>query len=361
MSREARRFVALALVMGGAFCLLGAAQPAKAQPLLHDYLPDEFQAQVNARDKLLREILPPPPGPLSFFIDQTKTWNPGAVVRVAFHGGNEALYYRIAEVAKIWSQHANLRFDFQDENGFRTFSPLDTEYRAEIRISFCREGYWSAIGIDATDPMVFQPGEPTMSLGGFADRLPATWEATTLHELGHAIGFLHEHQQPGSPCSSAFLWEDDSSYQRTTDPSGRYIPDDQGRRPGIYTVLSGPPNRWTRDKVQRNLVEMPEARAYRTGPFDKFSIMKYWFPPWMFRNGTSSPCYAEPNVKLSPQDKEGAAWAYPRSPAAIVEALRIRLSFYKTAVAAPDLPIELRNAYIKRLQELEQALDALSR
>jgi hypothetical protein len=39
-----------------------------------------------------------------------------------------------------------------------------------------------------------------------------------------------------------FRWFDDPGYVPTQDPSGNYIPDPDGRRPGIYTVLNGPPN-----------------------------------------------------------------------------------------------------------------------
>ena len=41
------------------------------------------------------------------------------------------------------------------------------------------------------------------------------------------------------PCEASFRWEDEPGYQPTRDPRGAFIPDAAGRRPGIYTYLSG--------------------------------------------------------------------------------------------------------------------------
>ena len=48
-----------------------------------------------------------------------------------------------------------------------------------------------------------------MNLGGFTEELPDDWEATVLHEFGHAIGFLHEHQSLNSTCEEEFRWDNE--------------------------------------------------------------------------------------------------------------------------------------------------------
>src|SRR5262249_50968203 len=95
--------------------------------------------------------------------------------------------------------------------------------------------------------------------------------------------------------------------------------DRQGRRPGIYTVMGGPPNNWSKATVDNNLrpltVRDPDVPVtdYSVGPFDKSSIMKYYYEEWMFVSGKSSPCYSVPggNSELSAEDKKRIAAYYP--------------------------------------------------
>src|SRR5262249_865451 len=88
--------------------------------------------------------------------------------------------------------------------------------------------------------------------------------------------------------------------------------DPAGKRPGIYTVLGGPPNNWPKQKVDFNLQQLPESHAYDVSPFDKDSIMKYYFPAWMFVSGEASHCFSVgENLQLSLRDVEGIKRAYP--------------------------------------------------
>ena len=150
-----------------------------------------------------------------------------------------------------------------------------------------------------------------MNFGGFAQHLPVDWAATVLHEFGHALGFHHEHQHPAGGCDLDFRWEDDLGYKPTKDAYGQYIEDQLGRRPGIYTVLGGPPNNWPKAKVDFNLRQLTNSHAYTVGPFDSRSIMKYYFGAWMFRLGEASHCFSLRNTTLSEQDRIGIANAYP--------------------------------------------------
>src|SRR6476660_9027590 len=185
--------------------------------------PDAQQARIEARDRFLRNLPPDIGGdPLEFVIDSALLWNPGQALRVAFRGGSDDLYRKIADVADEWSNHGNITFDFTDHdtNEFRTWSADDTEYAGDIRISFTFAGYWSLVGTDSIDRSIVPVNEPSMNFGGFPRSLPNGWQATVLHEFGHALGFQHEHQSPIGGCDLDFRWEDDPGYERTTDPFG---------------------------------------------------------------------------------------------------------------------------------------------
>lgn len=259
--------------------------------------------------------------PFYLIVPKLQRWVPGQAVRVAFNGGNQDLYQKISAVANRWTTEAglNLRFSFTDAAGnYRTWTTDDAGYVAEVRIAFytdARGGNWSHVGTDSINANLVggAPGQASMNLGGFDRQLPFGWEATALHEFGHALGFEHEHQSPAGGCD--FRFDDDAGYAPTTDTQGWYAPDSAGRKPGLYTYLGGYANRWPREKVDANLKALTVSSAYLMGAFDKESIMKYQFPALFFSAGEQSPCYTPmDNRKLSPGDIAGARSAYPIDP-----------------------------------------------
>ena len=112
----------------------------------------------------------------------------------------------------------------------------------------------------------------------------------------------------------------------TTDSDGQFIADPSGKRPGLYTLLGGPPNNWPQSVVDFNLNELTgDSHAYVMGPFDKDSIMKYYFADTMFATGTMSPCYTGAETSSCRiGDKEGAAKVYPKAPEQIKAASELR-------------------------------------
>jgi hypothetical protein len=260
---------------------------------------------------------------------------------------------QIAQTVKTWSDvaNANITFDFgpgSETGQFREWANTDTQYAADVRITFMTGedgGYWSMVGNDSIKPSLVKPGRASMNFEGFPDELPQDWQATVLHEFGHALGFEHEHQSPASPCETEFRWNDDPGYVPRRDIYQQFIPDSQGRRPGIYTELGGPPNNWSKEQIDFNLRQLPQSADWILTSFDKTSIMKYHFDPWMFTQGTQSGCYSAQNLVLSPQDLEAAQAIYPRSSTAIATVLGSQIKDNQELLKLSGLPAPILSEY----------------
>lgn len=199
---------------------------------------------------------------------QNKMWQPtGRTLRVRFLDGNPLVQEKVSYFAQEWNRHANLIFAF------------GTDPMAEIRISFAQQGSWSFIG---TDALAVPKDEPTMNFGWLTPSTPNDEVMrVVLHEFGHAIGLIHEHQNP----ATAIPWN----------------------RNAVYAYYSGPPNYWTREEVDRNLFHLYERDCTQFSAFDRQSIMLYPIPQ-EFTNGDFTVGW---NQTLSPTDKEFVAAWYP--------------------------------------------------
>lgn len=68
---------------------------------------------------------------------------------------------------------------------------------ATFRIGFVmNDGYWSGLGTDVLSREFFPQGSRTMNLGQAYSREDLF--NTALHEIGHCLGFPHEHQNPNA-------------------------------------------------------------------------------------------------------------------------------------------------------------------
>src|SRR6476660_1865591 len=112
-------------------------------------------------------------------------WPVGSVIKVKFVGGSPALQAKVRNVAETWTQPgmANLRFSVVPSGD------------ADVRVAFVQgNGSWSYIGTYCKN---IPQKQPTMNYGWLTDASPDDEiQRVVLHEFGHAIGLIHEHQNP---------------------------------------------------------------------------------------------------------------------------------------------------------------------
>ncbi|MCL4812399.1 MAG: hypothetical protein KJ061_07945 [Vicinamibacteraceae bacterium] len=204
-------------------------------------------------------------------LETGKLWKPGRVLRVRFLEGDGIVKQRVEQWARVWEEHANIRFDFVDSGP------------AEIRIAFADDGSWSAVGTDALVTEWFGEHEATMNYGWLTpDSSDREYSSVVLHEFGHALGCIHEHQSPGATIN----WN----------------------KPVVYRDLAGPPNFWDKTTVDHNVFGRYSATTTQFSEFDPKSIMLYSFPTTWTLDGQT----LEENPELSATDKAFIAGVYPR-------------------------------------------------
>ena len=216
------------------------------------------------------------PIPPSFLAVLTgKRWRNGRTLRVRFLGGDPVVQQKLQPYAHQWSDYANIKFVFGDDPD------------AEIRIAFADDGSWSTVG---TDALTVPKNQATMNYGWLT---PTTeddeYSRVVIHEFGHALGCIHEHQSPAVNVP----WDKEA----------------------VYRYYAGPPNNWSRADVDFNLFQRYSQSVSQFSAFDRDSIMLYSIPNSL----TIGDYEVGWNRVLSPRDKEFIETIYPKNPVQATE------------------------------------------
>ena len=204
----------------------------------------------------------------------------------------------VKEGVKEWEKYANVSFTFPEV--------WDKNSPPEVRLRFfkkglhivpedphhnIRAGNWSYVGktceLVVEDDIEPNFWNPNMSLEpAELRRYGEDFKATILHEFGHFLGFMHEHQRP----DAQFL----INYNMAA----------------VYSNYQG--MGWNKKKVDEQVLAFhyyKDKSAIAGTKFDTTSIMMYDLPPEILMDPTKA---VPKNMRLSKLDKEFVAKIYPK-------------------------------------------------
>ena len=226
--------------------------------IIEDYVYKDTIKKPEHRVKLARMAIP------------MKTfWRGQRILTVSFLSGHKTVKERIEEHAKKWMDHMGIELKFV----------RNSRKPADIRIAFdLNDGSWSYVG---TDARTIEDDEPTMNYGWlYPDTEDEEYHRTVLHEFGHALGCIHEHQHP----SGGIPWDKPKAY--------------------AYYAQQG----WTREEVNQQVFRKYSGNLCRESIVDKRSIMMYPIP----QDITIGNFKVNWNNTLSPKDKVYISKVYPK-------------------------------------------------
>lgn len=195
------------------------------------------------------------PHRMSFILSTSKKWVNGTKLKFMFLEGAATQKEVVRKAFRHWK---NLGIGI-------SFKETKSGDESIVRIGFdYADGSWSYVG---RDNLTIPKAELTMNFGW--DLTNPYGMTTALHEIGHAIGFQHEHQSP----FAGIVWD----------------------APVVYREFSGPPNSWSKQDIDKNILEKLPANQVKGSNWDPDSIMEYEFGPGLvlqpvaYRNGINPP------------------------------------------------------------------------
>lgn len=182
-------------------------------------------------------------------------------IAVHFMDGSFQLQRRVWKVAKQWSDISGIML-----------VPATDKHKSDLRVTFSPGGSWSFVGTQALD---ISTKEPTMQLGWLTeDSEDEELQQVVLHEFGHAMGLIHEHQNP----TQGILWDKER----------------------VYAFYMGYPHYWSKAQVDTNVFEKYSKDVTQFTEFDPTSIMLYPIPAEFTHDGFS----VDWNLGISDMDKK---------------------------------------------------------
>ncbi len=243
------------------------------------------------------QILPPDmaPGRAALIRIMGKKWVNGTVLHYYFFDqgsdGEDVLFQDGTTEWRTWvgdkEQKDVVRRAFsvwKDVDIGVEFKEVVSRHEAEIRIGFMQgDGAWSYVGRDIID-FNLSVNRRTMNFGWDLTRSPAEID-TAVHEIGHTLGFPHEHQNP----NAGIVWDEEA----------------------VYAALAKPPNLWPRVKTYYNIIRKIAPDEVQGSSWDPNSVMHYPFGPGLIEKPEEFANGLRPTSGISERDEIWVKSFYP--------------------------------------------------
>lgn len=198
-----------------------------------------------------------------------KMWTPGEIIKygvIDLNGNPESLKDTVKKYAEIWENYANINFEYTEKLS-----------EAQVRIGMEKGSSWSFIGRDA---LLVDSNTKTMNFGWLSGDAELN-QRVILHEFGHVLGFVHEHNGPAA----------NIKWQKSL----------------VYKYYAQSPTFWSKDLVDENVMFKYSQTLTNYSDYDENSIMHYPIDPRLTTDYRGTPF----NADLSVTDKQYAAIFYP--------------------------------------------------